>query len=150
MMELDNQQLGMNLIIKCLTSEHYEGGMYSDNECTVHINIRHPDFKTKTVHKYHMNMESVKVLYYQEADDEHCDRWDGSTDTYAIFRFDKGFGMAHHHHWYGPTFSGDNYEINISPYGDWDIFDKTCLTDDMREKCLDIITEMILLGGEDL
>lgn len=147
-MELDNQQLGVNLINQCLEAEDCPG----DHETTVHINIRHPDFTTKTVKKYKMNMDSVKVLYYLYDDpyENDKDTWDGHNDTYVVFRFDKGFGMAHYHNWWGPTFGGDNYEINISPYGDWDTFDKTCLTDDMRDKCLDIIAEMILLGGEDL
>jgi hypothetical protein len=148
--EQDNQQLGVNLIITCLTTEHYEGDSFSDGQHTIHINIRHPDFKVKTVHEYHMNTESVKILYYQPPNDDNCDRWDGSIDTYTVFRFDKGFGMAHHHHWYGPTFSGDNYEINISPYDDWDIFDKTCLTDDMRDTMSDLIFEMVLLRGDKL
>lgn len=146
-MELDNQQRGINLINSCLEAENVDG----DHEITAYINIRHPNFSTKTVDEYVMNMDSVKVLFFLHDDNDNSnDRCDGCHDTWTVFRFDRGFGIAHYHHWYGPTFAGCNYSIDISPSMDWKSFDKTCLTDDLRDIMSDLMIEMILLGGEDV
>lgn len=121
-----------------------------DNSChstNSFINIRQPDFTVKTVDKYDMNLGSINILYenFEENDDSF-----GSYNytSQVVFSFDKGYAVAVNTGWNDMTFSGNELVLDIYEHDDYDGFDRTCLTDELREKMIDIQAHRIILNGK--
>lgn len=133
----DGEALG--LISKCLSND---GDMPdSDSAIESHRNIRYADFTTKTVDVYDLNLKSVNILYKYKG--VSADDWDGEQQEVVVFKFDKGLAIATFTGWWGPTFSGDTYTIDIHESHNFDIFDKTCLTDEIRLKMKELVDNAV-------
>lgn len=134
-------------LIKAALSKEGDSPRDSSYDSTVdtYINIRHADFSVTTPNEYKLNLESVETYdTYSRVTDSV--RWDGDHAAWVIFKFDKGWGLAQHTGWWGPTFSGDEHTLDISENLDMGLFDKLCLTDEIREKAIDFMAEKILLN----
>jgi len=111
------------------------------------INMRYPDFKVDTIDKYDLNIESIEILH-EEYHESEPDQWDGDFVSQIVFSFDKGYALAVHSGWWGPTFSGNTHVLDIYEYDDYDGFDRTCLTSELREKMIDVLAHRILLNAK--
>ena len=123
------RDMAFELIARCLSNK--DDNPECDGATESFRNIRHADFTTTTVDKYELNIGSVKIMHKYSCTDNH-DKWDGEFAAYVVFTFDKGYGLATHTGWWGPTFSGDTWVLDVYESHDFSIFDKTCLTDDIR------------------
>jgi len=140
MIDVNKQEEGLKLIKTCLEAQAVE----DDHTTTVAINIRSRD-RTLSLKSYEINIDSVNVLEYRSDRYESEGGWDGNGETFAIFGFDKGFGLATESSWWDATFSGTDYVFDVYESKDWVEFDNLCLTDDIRDKIHDLIAEMVLL-----
>lgn len=143
---------GLKLIARCLQDGGDELDRYDSKERPVHVTIWNgPEYELRQ--EYNLNLESVAVLAHSGFSSENSGGWDGDYLEYAIFKFDKGLGVAYNIKWWGPTFGEDMYDLEIQESDDWDKFFNFVLTDDLRSKLskmeeqLDMdIAEMILLN----
>jgi hypothetical protein len=119
---------------------------YNNEPRKPHINVCN-DFNTKTVEEYALNMDSIEILYVYDRKDAG-DQWDGDHETAVVFKYDIGYVLAVNTGWRGPTFSEEQWDLYVHESHSWRAFDKACLTDEMREKLVDIIVEKELLGKE--
>lgn len=96
---------------------------------------------TSTVSSYDLEVARV-IAAFQICGDR--DQWDGGDDSVVIFELAGGFyGCAVEHYWWGPTFSGRKYSLEISESTDWDLFYRFVLTDESREILSAFLTPVI-------
>ena len=135
----------LEVIENCLSNE--KDKPYDWDPVKTFINLRHPDFKVDTLNKYDMNLNSIEILF-EEHTSSNASAWDGEFASQIVFSFDKGFALAVNTGWWGPTFTGNTYTIDICEHNDFDLFDRLCLTDDLRSKMVDIQAHRIILNGK--
>lgn len=87
------------------------------------------------VDKYEIDMNTVSILDFKCVENE----WDES--EHAIISFSKGYALVSLSSWWDYTFNGTDYRIEINENNDWGDFVNFCLTDEMRDKFRDLITE---------
>lgn len=138
-----NIDKALELIKTTLTTGGDTLVQYDNVDRDVHINIRN-SFRTVTVKEYPLNIESINILHWYDHSTSE-DEWDGDYGAFAVFEYDKGFGVASHTGWWGPTFGEDQYDLDLHESECWENFDRLCLTDEMRELMPDLMIKMRLL-----
>lgn len=138
---MNKQKQGLDLIKRCLNGggHDYNGGEIQ----TASVTIRDVG-KFQCTNNYDLNLDSVMVLEFQEYTTD-ASEWDGQYNDFAIFEFDKGFGIATRDGNWDPTFGSEDLSIEIYESKDWDMFYKFSLTDEVRSKINDLALEMVLL-----
>lgn len=135
---MDNTQC-IKLIQNCLKNDDNE----SDHSITTMINIRTPDFVVKSVKTYELDFESVVIIDSHESEED--EGFTGAWELWTIFQHSKGYGIAHNNGWQDYTFGGDEYVLDVFLGDDMDAFDKTCLTNEVRDKAIQFYLEKELL-----
>jgi hypothetical protein len=109
------------------------------------ISIRN-SFQSQVVSKYHIAnpYTTIKILatFYKEKDN---DTYYHEYKRSILFSFDRGFGVVVDDGWSDMTFSGFDRELLIHESHDFNLFDKLCLTDELRDRFKDYLAERALL-----
>jgi len=124
-----NKDQAMELIKRCLSSE--EDNPECDAATESYRNIHTDGFFVDTVSTYDLNLDSVEITY-MHGFIHNEDNWDGNYGAHVVFRYDEGYGLATHTGWWGPTFSGDTWVLDVCETDDFMLFDKLCLTTEIR------------------
>lgn len=143
----------IELIKKCLVTggDKMEGYDSKDRDPNICLRM---GAQYIVVPKYELNLDSVIVLAQHEYKSDKSE-WDGDFQSYCIFKFDKGYGVAYNTGWWGPTFGENQYDIDIQEEFNFSKFIDFVLTDELREKLkdsadnLDVdLAEMVLLNKD--
>jgi len=119
----------IELIEQCLSN--IKDDPDSDAAIESYRNIRHADFSVDTVPDYYIDLSKVEIMHMRSCISDD-DRWDGEHEAYVVFTFDKGYGLASHRGWWRPTFSSETRVLDVHESHNFEIFDKTCLTAEIR------------------
>lgn len=123
-----SEREALALIEECTTNEGDKPDDWDPIE--THITLRN-SFQSESLDRYPINPKSVEILY-SKGESSDAKEWDGDFSALVIFRFPGGFGVATDVGWWSPTFTGHKYTLDVTETDDYVLFDKLCLTDEIR------------------
>lgn len=138
-----NQVLAM--IAEAMSSNSREE---QDSDSSTHRYIViHDGFKAETVQSYELNRDSIEVIDSISEDRDNSGDW--GHERYVVVSFDKGLALVSDVYSSDYTYSNQEHRIDIMETDSWENFDKTILTDELRNKFINFAVEKEMLRNKE-